>query len=79
MSKEISAVTKLAERTHRGDLGEDIFLSSDFKDVYEDDTDYLLADVIDGFIDYLTNASFIYMSDEEPENKHIAIWLDTSV
>lgn len=40
---------------------------------------YSLAQFFDNYMDFMKNTTFVYRGENKPQNKHIGIWLDTSV
>lgn len=77
----IELLQDIAEKLDNGEMGRQVPFSSSFKntvDTREGKTHYTLAQFFDHYMNFMQNADFIYYGSNEPTNKHIKIWIDTS-
>lgn len=81
-SETMPLVRKVAVKQENGTLSNDSTFGALFTDVVDSDrsgaTGYSLDQFIDSYIDFMTNTSFVYSGNEEPDNTHVALWVDTS-
>ena len=75
-------IRKAATKTQTGSLSRKRNFGASFTDVLDVDRDAATNISLDSFFDnvqaFFQEASFIYYGNEEPTNKHIQIWVDTS-
>lgn len=80
-STTMPLVRKIAQKQEDGTLGQDNTIGAIFTDIVDAErvgaTGYSLDQFIDSYIAFMTSAPFIYSGNEEPDNSHIALWIDT--
>lgn len=80
-TQAIELLQDIAEKLDNGEMGPAVPFSSDFShtvDMREGKTRYTLAQFFDHYMSFMKEADFIYYGKNEPTNKHIKIWIDTS-
>lgn len=74
-------VRKVAEKQQNGTLGADSTIGATFADVVDAErvgaTGYSLDQLMDSYMAFMAANPFTYVGNEEPDNTHIALWIDT--
>lgn len=74
-------VRKIAEKQQDGTLGADSTIGAVFTDVVDAErvgaTGYSLDQFIDSYLAFMQGYPFTYVGNEEPDNHHVYLWLDT--
>ena len=74
-------VRKIAEKQQDGTLGTDNTIGAVFTDVVDAErvgaTGYSLDQFIDSYLAFMAANPFTYVGNEEPDNNHIKLWVDT--
>lgn len=74
-------VRKIAEKQEDGSLGQDNTIGATFADVVDAErvgaTGYSLDQLMDSYMAFMAANPFTYVGNEEPDNTHIALWIDT--
>ena len=74
-------IRKVAEKQTDGTLGNDNTIGATFEDVVDAErigaTGYSLDQFIDSYLAFMAANPFTYVGNEEPDNTHIALWVDT--
>ena len=71
----------VAVKQDTGDVGTPVPISATFENVIdnrEGKGNYTVAQLFDAFMDFITNADFVYYGAEPPANEHMRIWIDTA-
>lgn len=84
MAKSESAkyITKAAKKLSDSQLGEEYIFGADFTHIIDKERDeatgYTLDQFFQSYLDFLKNYPFTAVTEQEPENQHVEIWIDTS-
>jgi len=80
-SSTMPLVRKIAEKQQDGTLGADSTIGAVFTDVVDAErvgaTGYSLDQFIDSYLAFMQAYPFTYVGNEEPDNHHVYLWLDT--
>lgn len=74
-------VKKVAIKNEQGTIGTPYNIGADFADVVDSRSNkgnYSLQQFFDNYLDYMTNADFIYYGVSKPTNPKIRLWINTS-
>lgn len=81
-SKEtLPLVRKIAVKQQDGTLSADSTIGATFSDIVDTDrtgaTGYSLDQFFDSYISFMNEYPFTYVGNEEPDNHHAFLWIDT--
>lgn len=80
-SSTMPLVRKIAEKQQDGTLGQDSTIGAVFTDVVDAErvgaTGYSLDQFIDSYLAFMQTYPFTYVGNEEPDNHHVYLWVDT--
>lgn len=79
--KNITIVRQVSEKNENGTLNDPVPIGATFETVVDTRAtkgNHTLAQFFDSYIDFMTNADFVYKGATEPTNGKTAVWVDTS-
>lgn len=81
-SETLPLVRKVAVKQSDGSLSADRTIGAVFTDIVDAErsgaTGYSLDQFIDSYLKFMSETPFVYVGNEEPDNSHIKIWIDTN-
>ena len=79
MAETKKVIHKVVEKTGDDTFGEDYAFINTFENIVDEDTGCTLSQFLDNYLQFLQENVYTQVSDSEPVNSHVKIWIDTSI